>query len=113
MRPPRTARSAEVMTAVRQMSARGATPQEMAQQARTSQGHVVQAGRLLDGAPDLAAAVEQGQISLTNGYRLLVARTLRQKAASPATADVSGPHRTHWDVPGRSGPVRDRPAIST
>lgn len=73
------------MTAVREMSARGATQQEMAQQARTSRGHVVQADRLLAGAPDLAAAVERGQISLTNAYRLLVARTLQQKAASPAT----------------------------
>jgi hypothetical protein len=92
MRPPRAGSGAEIMASVREMSSRGATRQEIAQRARTSQGHVIQARRLLDGAPDLAAAVEQGQVTLTNAYRLLVGRRLRQ--------DVGLPDRSSQTLPG-------------
>jgi hypothetical protein len=110
MKPPRTTRSREIMAIVREMSATGASQQEIAQQARTSRGHVTHAVRLLGEAPDLAAGVERGQITLVNAYRILTARKLGAPAAS---TDLQGRQDTHRDVQGRPGPVRDRTAAST
>jgi hypothetical protein len=111
MRRPRSTRGTEIMASVREMSARGATPQEIAHQVRTSHGHVIQAIRVLRDAPDLAAKVERGQISLIYAYRALTAR--RMCAPAAAFADLSGHQDTRGDVQGRSSPVRDRPARST
>jgi hypothetical protein len=115
IRLPRTARGTEIMAIVREMSTISATQQEIAQRARTSQGHVIQATRLLQGAPDLAAEVERGQISLTNAYRLLVARTLpkvAERGPSPQPSpDSTVPAGTSQDGPASSVIVR-QPAHS-
>jgi hypothetical protein len=79
---PGTRRSTEIMTIVREMSGCGSTQQEIAQRARTSQGHVTQATRVLREAPDLAAQVEAGKIGIATAYRMLYERELLQITAS-------------------------------
>jgi hypothetical protein len=69
------------MAIVRDLLERGATRQEIARQASTSQGHVSQAIRLLHDAPDLADRVERGETSITTGYRALMERRLQQLSA--------------------------------
>jgi hypothetical protein len=74
-------RSTQIMITVREMGASGASQQEIAQRAGTSQGHVTQASRLLDNAPDLAGQVERGEIGITTAYRALLQRRLARLSA--------------------------------
>lgn len=69
------------MAIVREMSGSGATRQQIASRAGTSAGHVTQATRLLQDAPDLAGQVERGQLGITTAYRTLCQRRFRQLAA--------------------------------
>lgn len=74
-------RSALIMATARRLAASHASRQEIALQAGTSVGHASQATRILRNAPDLAAQVERGDLSIANAYRLLIARNLRSRNA--------------------------------
>jgi hypothetical protein len=63
------------------MGTSGASQQEIALRAGTSQGHVTQASRLLNSAPDLAAQVERGEISIPTAYRALFERKIARLPA--------------------------------
>lgn len=71
------------MATARKMAVAQASQREIASQACTSVGHASQATRILRDAPDLAAKVEQGDLSITDAYRLLIARNLRSRNAGP------------------------------
>lgn len=76
-----SSRSAHIMATARQLVATHASQQEIALEAGTSVGHARQATRILHDAPDLAAQVERGDLSIANAYRLLIARNLRSRNA--------------------------------